>query len=146
VTDKDPLDVDEAVARLRHALPLQARSALSYAVAAGSIVGFEYVGLGQMLFRFAAEELDDLRRVTEKLVTLGGSPTSEVPDLPVTGTPPEVIRALVEQERETIEALQDVIPTTGHTGDSEALEHRLEHLIMRKQEQVDTLRRAVAKT
>jgi hypothetical protein len=36
----------------------------------------------------------------------------------------------------------DVIPSTGHTGDSEALEHRLEHMIMRKQEQVDALERA----
>ena len=43
---------------------------------------------------------------------------------------------------EAIEALQDVIPTTGQEGRSEALEHRLEHIIMRKQEQVDTLIRA----
>jgi hypothetical protein len=45
-------------------------------------------------------------------------------------------------EREALEAFQDVIPTTGHSAESEALEHRLEHLIMRKQEQVDTLQRA----
>jgi hypothetical protein len=43
---------------------------------------------------------------------------------------------------EAIESLQDVIPATGHTGDSEALEHRLEHTIMRKQEQLDALARA----
>jgi hypothetical protein len=41
-----------------------------------------------------------------------------------------------------IEALQDVIPTTGQERRSEALEHRLEHIIMRKQEQVDALIRA----
>jgi hypothetical protein len=52
------------------------------------------------------------------------------------------VARLVELEQEAIEALQDTIPATGHTGDSEALEHRLEHMIMRKQEQVDTLIRA----
>ena len=44
-----------------------------------------------------------------------------------------------ETETETIEALQDVIPTTGQEGRSKALEHHLEHIIMRKQEQVDAL-------
>ena len=53
-----------------------------------------------------------------------------------------IVKRLIELEQEAIEALQDTIPATGHTGDSEALEHRLEHMIMRKQEQVDTLLRA----
>ena len=140
---KDPLDVDAALDGLRRALPLQARSVLSYTVASGSVVGFQYVGLGELLWRFAQEELDDLRRLVEKLVTLGGTPPQEIPALPVDGDPPAAIQALVEQEQETIEALQDIIPATGHTGDSEALEHRLEHLIMRKQEQVDALVRAL---
>ncbi len=61
-------------------------------------------------------------------------------DLPDDGD--GIVGRLIELETEAIEALQDVIPSTGHTGDSEALEHRLEHMIMRKQEQVDTLRRA----
>ena len=61
-------------------------------------------------------------------------------DLPCDGD--GIIARLVELEQEAIEALQDTIPATGHTGDSEALEHRLEHMIMRKQEQVDTLVRA----
>ncbi len=56
--------------------------------------------------------------------------------------PDKAVSRLIELEQEAIEALQDTIPATGHTGDSEALEHRLEHIIMRKQEQVDTLLRA----
>ena len=47
-----------------------------------------------------------------------------------------------EVEEEVVEALQDCIPFTGQEGRSEALEHRLEHMIMRKQEQRDTLERA----
>ena len=39
-------------------------------------------------------------------------------------------------------ALQAVIPPSGQEGRSEALEHRMEHMIMRKQEQVDALVRA----
>jgi hypothetical protein len=41
-----------------------------------------------------------------------------------------------------IEALQSAIEPTGREGRSEALEHMLEHMIMRKQRQVDRLARA----
>jgi bacterioferritin (cytochrome b1) len=139
---KDPLDRDEALERLDHALPLQLRSAAAYTVAAGSVTGFEHVGLGELLWRFAQAELDDVRRLVEKVVTLGGRPPHAVPDFALPDDPPGAIACLLELEREAIESLQDVIPATGHTGDSEALEHRLEHTIMRKQEQVDALVRA----
>jgi bacterioferritin (cytochrome b1) len=140
--DKDPLDVDLALERLGKALPLQMRSAAAYTMAAGSITGFQYVGLSDVLWQFAEADLADARRLVEKVVTLGGSPIDEVNgfDLPADGD--GIVERLIELEKETIEALQDTIPATGHTGDSEALEHRLEHIIMRKQEQVDTLIRA----
>ena len=140
--DKDPLDVDLALERLSAALPLQLRSAAAFTTAAGSITGFEYHGLSELLWRFAQADLEDARRLVEKIVTLGGRPVDGVTgfELPEQGT--GIVDRLVELEREAIEALQDTIPATGHTGDSEAMEHRLEHMIMRKQEQVDTLLRA----
>ena len=140
--DKDPLDTDLALERLAKALPLQLRSAAAYTMAAGSITGFEYLGLTDVLWRFAQDDLADARRLVEKIVTLGGEPIDSVTgfDLPAAGD--GIVARLIELETETIESLQDVIPATGHTGDSEALEHRLEHMIMRKQEAVDTLIRA----
>ena len=140
--DKDPLDVDLALERLSKALPLQLRSAAAYTMASGSVTGFEYLGLAELLWRFAEADLADSRRLVEKIVTLGGTPVDKVTgfDLPDDGD--GIVGRLIELETEAIESLQDVIPSTGHTGDSEALEHRLEHMIMRKQEQVDTLRRA----
>jgi bacterioferritin (cytochrome b1) len=140
--DKDPLDVDLALERLGVALPLQLRSAVVYTIAAGKLTGFEYLGLSELLWSFAQNDLADARRLTEKIITLGGTPADSVDGsgLPAEGA--EIVGRLIELEREAIEALQDTIPATGHTGDSEALEHRLEHMIMRKQEQVDTLLRA----
>jgi bacterioferritin (cytochrome b1) len=140
--DKDPLDTELALERLARALPLQLRSAAAYTMAAGSITGFQYLGLADLLWRFAEADLADARRLVEKIVTLGGEPIDSVTgfDLPPNGE--GIVARLIELETETIEALQDVIPSTGHTGDSEALEHRLEHMIMRKQEAVDTLLRA----
>jgi bacterioferritin (cytochrome b1) len=111
-------------------------------MAAGSLTGFEYVGLGAELWQFAQSELDDVRRLVEKVATLGGRPPSEAPTFALPQDPAEAVAKLIELEQEAIESLQDVIPATGHTGDSEALEHRLEHTIMRKQEQVDALERA----
>jgi bacterioferritin (cytochrome b1) len=140
--EKDPLDAGAAIERLNDALRLQYRSVLGYTVAAGSVTGFEHQGLAELLWRFAQAEVEDARRVVEKLVTLGGEPTVEVAAVERHASPQAMVDWLIAVEAETLEAFQDVIPTTGHTADSEALEHRLEHLIMRKQEQVDTLRRA----
>ena len=51
--DKDPLDIDLALERLGVALPLQLRSAVAYTTAAGSLTGFQYLGLSDLLWRFA---------------------------------------------------------------------------------------------
>jgi bacterioferritin (cytochrome b1) len=140
--EKDPLDVDGAIERLNAALALQYRSVLGFTVAAGSVTGFEHQGMAELLWRFATAELEDTRRIVEKIVTLGGEPVVEPAAVELHQTPGDMVEWLVGVEREVLEAFQDVIPTTGHTADSEALEHRLEHLIMRKQEQVDALERA----
>jgi bacterioferritin (cytochrome b1) len=140
--DKDPLDIEGAIAQLNRALTGQYRSALQFALAAGSITGFEHQGVADRLKSFANADLLDARHLVEKIVTLGGDPTTEVAPLRYDGDVGVVVEWLIEAETETIEALQDTIPYTGHTGDSEALEHRLEHMIMRKQEQVDFLERA----
>jgi len=140
--DKDPLDVEGAIKQLNEALRGQYRSALQFTLAAGSIVGFEYQGLGDRLYGFAEAELLDARHLVEKIVALGGEPTDEVAELRFEADPGDAVDWLIKAEEPTIEALQDTIPHTGHTGDSEALEHRLEHIIMRKQEQIDFLLRA----
>jgi bacterioferritin (cytochrome b1) len=140
--EKDPLDVEFALERLGIALPLQLRSAAAYTLAAGSLTGFEYLGLSDLLGRYALADLEDARRLVEKIVTLGGRPADGVPTFELPAGGKGIVKALIEYETEAIEALQSTIPATGHTGDSEALEHRLEHMIMRKQEQVDTLLRA----
>ena len=54
----------------------------------------------------------------------------------------EALDRLIENENETLDALQAAIEPTGREAASEAIEHRLEHMIMRKQEQVEALERA----
>jgi bacterioferritin len=140
--DKEPLDVEAAIGALNAALRLQQRSPIAYTHMAGTLVGFQFHGLAEEMRSFARAELDDARHLVEKITTLGGSPTVEIAPIESRGDSEALIRWLIDAESETIEALQDVIPTTGHEGRSEALEHRLEHIIMRKQEQVDALIRA----
>lgn len=53
------------------------------------------------------------------------------------------LRALVEGEEEVIAALVKAIPPTGTEGPGEAVEHLIEHVLFRKQEQVDWLHRAL---
>ncbi len=140
--DRDPMDVDGAVEKLNAALRLQYRSALAYTLLAGSLTGWQFQPLSQELGRFARDELDDARHLVEKIAALGRTPTTDVAPLTFDAQAEDAVTRLIEEETEAIEALQAVIPHTGQEGRSEALEHRLEHIIMRKQEQVDTLIRA----
>lgn len=142
----DPMDVERAIELLRKALPLQFRSALQYATAAATVEGLAYMGLAERFSGYAAQELVDARRVVEKLVAIGGSPTTTVATWEPATEADAVVRALIASEREAIAALHAVIPATGQEPRSEALEHLMEHLIIRKHEQLDTLLRAVGDT
>ncbi len=140
-SEEELLDVDEAIARLQSALRLQYRSVLGYTLASGSVVGFNYQHLGGELWSFAELDLIDARRLVEKIVSLGAEPTTEVAELRFSARPAQLVDLLIEAEEETTEALQDCIAPTGREARSEAIEHRMEHMIMRKQEQIDLLKR-----
>ena len=144
--DRDPMDVEGAIRTMNAALALQYRSALAYTLAAGSLTGFEFQPITRELAAFAQAELDDARRLIEKIVTLGGTPSDQPADLAFEQDPQKALEQLIAWESEATEALQAVIPHSGQEGRSEALEHRLEHMIMRKQEQVDALIRASRST
>ena len=76
-------------------------------------------------------------------MTLEGTPTTDVaPRCATEDSAADALGWLIESETEAIEALQQAIAPTGREGRSEAIEHMLEHMIMRKQRQVDLLVRA----
>jgi bacterioferritin (cytochrome b1) len=139
----DPMDTDTVLERLNQALELQHRSVLQLNLAAGSLFGLEVQAVTGELQRFAEAELDDTRRIVEKIAALGGDPATGVAEVPWHADPREAMRALVDNEDDAIAALHAVIPHSGQEPHSEALEHLMEHLIMRKQNQVDWLRRAL---
>lgn len=137
------MDVDKQIDSLNAALRLQARSALQYTLTGGSIVGLEHQLLAERFGEFARAEIDDARRLVEKIAALGGAPIDQVAPLRFDADPEQALRRLIDSETETLTALQDAIEPTGREAASEAVEHRLEHMIMRKQEQVDVLLRAL---
>jgi bacterioferritin (cytochrome b1) len=136
------LDEELAVERLNAALELQMRSALQYSLTAASLVGFEAQAVAGSLTDYGDRELSDARRLIQKIVALEGTPTTTVAELRVISDPVAAIDWLIDCEVEAVEALQAAIEPTGREGRSEALEHLLEHLIMRKQTQIDFLKRA----
>jgi bacterioferritin (cytochrome b1) len=142
--EEEKLDEQEAVKRLNAALSLQYRSALQYSVVASSLTGIEAQALGSKLTAFGDAELADVRRLIEKIVSFKGEPTTEVAALSFDPSTRDALLRLAEYEEATVEALQEAIEPTGREGRSEALEHLMEHLILRKQHQVDFLNRAVA--
>ena len=138
--DDEKMDVEAVIKLLNAAIPLQFRSAAMYTWAGGAATGIEFQAVGKTFEEFGRLELDDARRLVEKLVALGGEATTEVASFDA--VPSEAgLTKIIEYETETLEALREVIPETGQEARSEALEHLLEHIIMRKQEQVDFLER-----
>jgi bacterioferritin (cytochrome b1) len=138
----EKMDVEQQIECLNRALRLQLRSVLQYALLAGSVVGLEFQAHAEKMRQHAASELEDATRLVEKVTALGGEPTTDVAPLRFTGDPAAALDSLIDDEGETLEALQAAIEPTGREAASEAVEHRLEHMIMRKQEQVDYLLRA----
>jgi bacterioferritin (cytochrome b1) len=138
----DPMDVPKVLECLNRALVLQQRSVLQFTMGAGSMFGLEFQAVGSELWQFAQSELADTKLLVEKITALGGEPTVEVGELRWQSDPAAAVDALIESEDEAIAALHAVIPHSGQEPRSEALEHLMEHLIMRKQNQVDWLRRA----
>lgn len=141
---EETLDKKNAIKRLNAALELQYRSAVQYSITAASLSGMQALALGPQLTDFGDHELSGARTVIEKIVSFDGEPTTKVAALKHETDPERALEWLVECEQEAIEALQAAIEPTGREGRSEALEHMLEHQIMRKQEQVDFLARALA--
>ena len=139
---EERMDVDDQIERLNRALRLQHRSALHYSLVAGSVIGLEYQAHAEKMREHSLSELEDATRLVEKVTALGGEPTTDVAPISFTADPSKALDGLIDCEGETLEALQAAIEPTGREAASEAVEHRLEHMIMRKQEQVDYLLRA----
>lgn len=139
----ESLDPEVVCKKLNEALALAYRSALGYTVAGGGLQGMQYQGLAVQLVEWAFEELRDAHTIVEKIIGLGGEPTTTAATFAYQADPDEAVRGLIEREREGVAALHAVIPDTGQEPRSEALEHMLEHQIMRKQHHLDALRRSV---
>ena len=137
----EKMNVEKVIKLMNEALPLQMRSATLYTWAAGAGTGIEFQAVGQEFLEFGRLDLDDTRRLIEKLVALGGQPTTEVAPFETITPDAEGVTRLIDYENEALAALHKVIPETGQEPRSEALEHLLEHLLMRKQSQVDYLER-----
>jgi bacterioferritin len=142
MSNDEKMDVEAQIECLNRALRLQHRSVLMYSITAGSVIGLEYQAHAEKMSAHALSELEDATRLAEKVTALGGQPTTDVGEFEFTADPAKAIDRLIDCEAETLQAMQAAIEPTGREAASEAVEHRLEHMIMRKQEQVDYLLRA----
>ena len=138
----EKMQVDEVVKLLNKALAAQTRSMLLYLAASASLPSLELRGSADWFFEAAKDELDDARVLIEKIVALGGTPTTDAKPAPWPGGVREALPELIEAEEESLQALKDSIEPSGQEPRSEAAEHLVEHLILRKQRRIDLLKRA----
>ncbi len=135
----DTMDVDNVHQSLDIAIHKQGESVLTMALMAGSLRGVEGAALKQSLRAFVLADLEDTYLLIEKMSALGGRPSMAAKQVSLPDDTAEAISALLDHEVDVVAALHAVIPHSGQEPRSEALEHLLEHIIMRKQQQIDYL-------
>lgn len=142
MADDDVMNVPAVLDKLAKALTLQHRSVIQMSMAGGGTAGLPYQGLADRFSGWAEAELRDARLLVEKICGLGGTPPTDVAAVRWDADATKVVDILIESEEEAVAALHAVIPDTGQEPRSEALEHLMEHMILRKQQQIDFLTRA----
>ena len=136
-------DVQATIQALNKALPLQARDAISIAVAAGALPGPAGVALGPSLRSIASDELRDIERVAARVSSLGGTPAASPESVDLPKTWQAAVKQLVTMQQEALEALVSAIPADADDVEGEATEHLLEHVVSRKRNVVELLERAL---
>ena len=140
---EERLDEERAIEQLNEALEVRSTARSSNSPSPRETSSASSSSPSDRFCEFAHAEQTDARQLVEKIAALGGDPSTEVAEAQlVAGDPGEAVDWMIESEGLAIEALQPAIEPTGREGRSEAPEHLLEHLIMRKQNQVDFLLRA----
>ena len=74
----EKMNVEAVIELLNKALRCQYRSALQYALAGGGMTGLQGQSLSGDFAAWSRHELDDCGLLVEKIVALGGTPTSDV--------------------------------------------------------------------
>jgi len=146
MAEEDQMDTEKVLSTLQDALQLQAQSILTMTQLAGTLRGLSSTAVKQQLREFVLTELEDTYLLMEKHSALGGELILDIPQVRVARDPDTAINDLMDLECESVAALHAVIPHSGQEPRSEALEHLLEHMIMRKQQQVDFLWHASGRT
>ena len=136
-------DPQTLIRDLNAALPLQYRSTLALAIAAGTIPGPAGVALAPELRRFAEHSLTDVERIAARITSLGGVPASDVAPLDTSSDWRESLQAIVAFEYDALEALVEAIPAKAADPEGEATEHLLEHIVSHKRDAVELLERAL---
>jgi bacterioferritin (cytochrome b1) len=135
----DAMEVEKVHQTLGDAVNRQAESLLTMAVLAGTMRGVAGAAIKHQLREFVLAELEDTYQLIEKLSALGGEVKLSIGQISAPTDPAEALQALLKHEAAAVKALHGVIAHSGQEPRSEALEHLLEHVIMRKQQQVDYL-------
>jgi hypothetical protein len=139
----DAMDAEAVRTQLAQALAGQLGSLVALTVLSGAVRGPATTALKDRLLEFATAEVADSHRLVEKLAALGGGvPPVDVPTLP-DGDLTARLRWFLEREDGVLSSLHAVIGPSGQEPQSEALEHLIEHVLLRKQQQVDFLRLAL---
>jgi hypothetical protein len=135
----ETMDLEAVRKQLATAVSQQLGSVLGLTLLAGSLRGPKSLSLKDRLQAYAVAEVADAQLLIEKLTAVGGELAPvEAPPLP-SADAGMALGEFVEREEQVMASLHAVISSSGQEPRSEALEHLIEHVLMRKQQQLDYL-------
>ncbi|MGN6642771.1 MAG: ferritin-like domain-containing protein [Verrucomicrobiota bacterium] len=106
---------------------------IAYTVYSQAIKGAEYMDIAQELEQHAAEELDHALKIAKQIDYLGGMPASTPKPVKISDDPVVMLKADLENERETIAQYRQRIRQAEAMGEF-ALSETLRAIIVQEQE------------
>ncbi len=132
------MDKEQVIAELNHILSLEYTAVLQYTHESLVVDGLERTYYVEMFRREAAEALAHAHLIGEKIVALGGMPTTEVGEIAPATDLHEMLRINLRLESAAVEAYSRALAVAQ---DDVALRTLLEGQIMAEQASVDELQR-----
>jgi bacterioferritin len=137
-----PVNKEQVIAELNACLTLEYTAVMQYTHAQFMLTGTQRPYYLQMFKSEAAESLTHAQMVGEKIVALGGVPTTEVGEIQVATDLHEMLENNLRMERGAVEAYSRVLRLVGD--DDLPLKLMLENQVQAEQSSVEELERILA--
>ncbi len=130
------------LAKLNEALRAEYRTIFQYLQSSYLVKGMRRPSMVQWLRAQAQKEQQDAIKLADKIVSLGGIPTTEVPEITHLTNAEDILRESISLEEDSIRAYQECIRLANERGNT-SLRLLLEELLAESERDLEEIRKMV---